>query len=91
MYQSLIPALVVESLSMANTVVVISTKIADTKMSNVANILILIMVTPMEQEITPASPQGGMYFDGQQFYIATYSLEERNGYIDRALGLSHPK
>lgn len=39
--------------------------------------------------ITPASPHRGIYFDGQWFFIASYSSKESNDYIGRLLGLPY--
>lgn len=38
--------------------------------------------------ITPPSPHQGIYFDGSSFYLATYSSEGSDGYLDEVLGLS---
>lgn len=64
-HESSIPTLVVESLSTTDTTIVVSTKIADTEMSSVEDILFPIVVAPTKQEIMLAFPQGGMYFDGK--------------------------
>lgn len=50
---------------------------------------ILIVAAPTKHMITLASPWGGIYFNGQQFHITTYSPKESNGYVDKALELSH--
>lgn len=67
-YESLIPMLVVKFLSMPDIIIVGFTKPLDTEMPIIVDILIvplvLILVAPIKEVITPTSPHGGIYFYG---------------------------
>lgn len=63
-HKSSILILVIESFNTANTIVVAFTQLVDTEMPATTYILVLIIAAPLEQEITLALPQGGIYFDG---------------------------
>lgn len=86
LHESLIPTLVVESLSMTKIVVVCSTQPVDTKMSIMENIYVVPLVVATEQIVTLASPNGGLYVNGQEFYKVIYSLKESDYYINKVLG-----
>lgn len=57
--------LIVKSFSMIDTIIVVSIKLEYIEMPSMIDILVPTIISPMKQVTTPASPQGGIYFDGQ--------------------------
>lgn len=72
---------------MTYTTIVTSTHVLDIEIPTMVNIIVSIVSVPTKKVVTPTLPQGGVYFDGQWYHIATYSLEESEDYFDKALAL----
>lgn len=79
----MIPTLVVGSIRVICLMIVELEVISDVEMQLILDFKIVSILSIVVSTII-VSPHGSVYFDEKLYKIATWSLEERNCYIDRA-------